>query len=92
LNKNLYYIIAGEPSGDLHGASLMNEIKSYNPKISFKGLGGSLMKNSGLETSIDFQRLSVMGFWEVLKDIRFFLKLKKIFLNLFLNPNLKKLF
>ena len=91
MNKNLYYIIAGEPSGDLHGASLMNEIKSYNPKISFKGLGGSLMKNSGLETSIDFQRLSVMGFWEVLKDIRFFLKLKKNILESILESQPEKI-
>ena len=77
MNKNLYYIIAGEPSGDLHGASLINEMKSLNSQISFKGLGGPLMQKAGLKTSIDFQRLSVMGFWEVLKDIRFFLHLKK---------------
>ena len=77
MNKNLYYIIAGEPSGDLHGASLINEMKSLNSQISFKGLGGPLMQKAGLKTSINFQRLSVMGFWEVLKDIRFFLHLKK---------------
>ena len=49
------------------------------------------MKNSGLETSIDFQRLSVMGFWEVLKDIRFFLKLKKNILKSILESQPEKI-
>ena len=91
MNKNLYYIIAGEPSGDLHGESLMNEIKSVNPDINFKGLGGPLMQGAGLKTSIDFQRLSVMGFWEVLKDISFFLKLKKNILQSILESKPEKI-
>lgn len=81
MNKNLYYIIAGEPSGDLHGANLINEIKKIDVSAEFQGLGGPLMQKAGLNTTINFQRLSVMGFWEVLKDLRFFLQLKKNILN-----------
>ena len=73
----MYYIIAGEPSGDLHGRSLIKEIKKLDSRAKFLGLGGPLMQEVGLETNIDFKRLSVMGFFEVLKDIHFFLKLKK---------------
>ena len=77
MKNNVYYIIAGEPSGDLHGRSLIKEIKKLDSNAKFIGLGGTLMQKEGLETNIDFKRLSVMGFIEVLKDIRFFLKLKK---------------
>ena len=77
MKNNIYYIIAGEPSGDLHGRSLIKEIKKLDSSAKFLGLGGPLMQEVGLETNVDFKRLSVMGFFEVLKDIRFFLKLKK---------------
>ena len=77
MKNNVYYIIAGEPSGDLHGKSLIKEIKKLDSSAKFLGLGGPLMQKEGLKTSVDFKRISVMGFFEVLKDIRFFLKLKK---------------
>ena len=91
MNKNLYYIIAGEPSGDLHGASLINEIKKIDLSAEFQGLGGPLMQKAGLKTTVSFQRLSVMGFWEVLKDLRFFLQLKKNIINSILQLKPKKI-
>ena len=91
MNKNLYYIIAGEPSGDLHGENLINEIKKIDESAEFQGLGGPLMQKAGLNTTIDFQRLSVMGFWEVLKDLRFFLQLKKNIINSILQLKPKKI-
>ncbi len=42
-------IIAGEASGDLHGAALVKELKKLNSEISFFGIGGSRMKEAGLE-------------------------------------------
>ena len=63
LKNNVYYIIAGEPSGDLHGRSLIKEIKKLDSSAKFLGLGGPLMQEVGLETSVDFKRLSVMGFF-----------------------------
>ena len=77
-NKKLIYIVAGEPSGDLHGSHLINNFKKQSKEpLIFRGLGGPLMQKAGLKTTISFQRLSVMGFWEVLKDLHFFLQLKK---------------
>ena len=73
--NNLYYIIAGEASGDLHGSHLINALQTINPLISFRGLGGPLMNQSGLKSLADFHRLSVMGFLEIVKDLNFFIKL-----------------
>ena len=42
-----YYIIAGEPSGDLHGSKLIKEILSIDDKAKIRFWGGDLMKNSG---------------------------------------------
>ena len=75
-NNSLYYIIAGEASGDLHGANLMRAIQKKHPQVSFRGLGGPLMKERGLVCHTNFNRLAVMGFAEIIKDLRFFMSLK----------------
>ena len=51
MSKNLkkFFIIAGEPSGDLHGAALIKEIRKCEPNSSFIGHGGISMKNEGME-------------------------------------------
>ena len=60
-----FFLVAGEPSGDLHGAKLIKAIKSLNPFTSFVGHGGSLMENEGMKIIEHINRLSVMGFKEV---------------------------
>tara|TARA_Y100000590_G_scaffold400387_1_gene484421 strand:- start:71 stop:1189 length:1119 start_codon:yes stop_codon:yes gene_type:complete len=80
-NNKLYYIIAGEASGDLHGYHLMSEIFSYNSSVSFRGIGGPLMQKKNLKCVANFSRMAVMGFWEVFKDLGFFLKTKKLIIN-----------
>ena len=40
-------IIAGEVSGDLHGASLVKELKKMNRRLNIYGIGGDKMKNAG---------------------------------------------
>ena len=42
-----YYLIAGEASGDLHGANLMKHIKALDPAATFRYWGGDLMKAEG---------------------------------------------
>ena len=79
-NKH-YFLIAGEASGDLHGAELMNELKKNNDSIIFSGLGGIKMEQCGLSSLAPIQKLAVMGFWEVLKKYTFFLNLQKKVLN-----------
>ena len=44
-----YFIIAGEPSGDLHGSKLIKAIKEINPNASFLGHGGNKMEEGGAQ-------------------------------------------
>ena len=78
-NKTIF-IIAGESSGDLHGAGVMGEMKAVDESIVFIGLGGERMAQYGLQSLVPIEKLAVMGFWEVVKNIFFFIKLKKIIL------------
>jgi lipid-A-disaccharide synthase len=70
-------IIAGEASGDLHGSGLIREIKKLNPHVEFFGIGGEKMKKEGVELYFHIDRLSFMGFWEVLKNLSFVRKVMK---------------
>ena len=43
-----FFIIAGEVSGDIHGALLMDAMKQANPTCEFSGIGGHQMELNGL--------------------------------------------
>jgi len=62
-------IVAGEASGDLHGSSLIRELKNINSHLQFFGIGGDRMKKEGMELVYHIDKLSIMGFFEVLKNI-----------------------
>ncbi|MCK4817732.1 lipid-A-disaccharide synthase, partial [bacterium] len=64
-------IIAGESSGDLHGSSLMNRMKAIMPDIEFKGIGGKLMIEEGLEAVRHVSDLNFMGLVEVIRHLPF---------------------
>lgn len=61
-------LLAGEPSGDILGAGLMQSIKVQlkGRSVHFVGMGGPLMQTEGLETLADFELLAVNGFREPL--------------------------
>jgi len=65
------FIIAGEESGDIHGAKLVQEIKKLNPGIKFIGHGGDKMKAAGVDIIEHISKLSFVGFTEVLKHLPF---------------------
>ncbi len=69
-----YYVIAGEASGDLHGAKIIESIKKLDKKAKFRVWGGERMKRSGGDIVKHINQLSFMGFWEVLKNINTILK------------------
>ena len=69
-----YYLIAGEASGDLHGANLMKAILKEDPKADFRFWGGDLMQNVGGEMVKHYRDLAFMGFVEVLMNIFTILK------------------
>ncbi len=59
-------MIAGEASGDLHGAKLASALLRAHPKINLEGVGGRLMKSAGVDLLGDIQDLGVVGVVEVL--------------------------
>ncbi|GAB5466159.1 MAG: lipid-A-disaccharide synthase [Candidatus Kapaibacteriales bacterium] len=69
------FVVAGDYSGDIHGAKLMRELKTIYPDIVFEGIGGSNMEAEGLKTIVDFKSISVVGFMEVAKKYAFFKRL-----------------
>ena len=67
-----FFIIAGEPSGDLHAASLIKELKAIIPESLFWGIGGEKMIAAGLNSLQDISGMAVMGFAEVIHKYNFF--------------------
>ena len=69
-------IVAGEASGDLHASNLVKAIKDIYPQVEFFGLGGKRLKEQGVNLYFDIVELAVVGFFEVLKNLK---KFKEIF-------------
>jgi lipid-A-disaccharide synthase len=65
-----YYIIAGEASGDLHGANLVKAIRLLDPTAVFRGFGGDRMAAEGVSLRMHISSLAFMGFVEVLLHLR----------------------
>lgn len=72
MSKSIY-IVAGEVSGDTHGACLMESLLNRMPGVSFHGAGGPAMRAAGGEGITDWvEDAAVMGIWEVLKHYKWF--------------------
>lgn len=65
-----YYLVAGEASGDLHGANLMKALKAEDPQAEFRFFGGDLMQAEGGTLVQHYSTMAYMGFAEVLMNIR----------------------
>jgi lipid-A-disaccharide synthase len=70
-------LVAGETSGDTLGEDLLQELKCVYPNAKFVGIGGPKMIAEGMESWYPMERLSVMGFFEILKRLRELLRLRK---------------
>ena len=66
----IYYIIAGEASGDLHGSNLIKELKKLDAGARFRCWGGDKMQEAGGELVKHYRELAFMGFAEVLMNLR----------------------
>jgi lipid-A-disaccharide synthase len=73
-----YYIIAGEASGDLHGANLMKAILEKDSNADIRFWGGDLMQNTGGVLVKHYRDLAFMGFLEVAMNLKTILKNIKI--------------
>src|SRR4030043_434555 len=63
-------LVAGEVSGDLHGAHLVEAIQRIDPEIQFFGLGGESLKKRGMRLLYHSHSLSVVGITEVILKLR----------------------
>ena len=70
--KKSILIVAGEVSGDLHAAKVVQAVKARSPEAVFWGIGGTDLKAEGVELLQHTDQMSVMGLIEVLKQYRFF--------------------
>ncbi len=61
-------IVAGEVSGDMYGGRLARALLELAPETKLTGIGGDVMAEAGVELQDHIRDLSVMGFWEVVRD------------------------
>ncbi len=78
-------IIAGEASGDILGAALIDAIRQRAPGTLFEGVGGPLMLDTGFHSLFAMEKLSVMGLVEPLKRLPELLRLRKQVIQHFLS-------
>ena len=61
---------AGEVSGDIHGAAIARELLKIDPTIELIGFGGDRMSDAGVRLVRNCREFSIMGVWEVVKNLR----------------------
>lgn len=66
----LYYLIAGEASGDMHGANLIKALKKQDPDAAFRVWGGDAMAaETGGALVAHYREMAFMGFAEVIANL-----------------------
>ena len=62
-------MVAGEPSGDLLAARVIQGLKNREESIHFNGIGGPHMQDAGLHLDYPMDALSVFGYIDALKQL-----------------------
>ncbi|MFC1480872.1 lipid-A-disaccharide synthase [Candidatus Neomarinimicrobiota bacterium] len=71
------FILAGEASGDNHGAALMAAMKTRDPNVTFAGIGGRHMVAEGLDCLEHADKMAISGFSEVIRHLPFMLSVMR---------------
>lgn len=87
-NKRNVMFIAGEVSGDMHGAALIHELKKLDHDLEVYGIGGNSMKNEGAILICHLNRMAFLGFVEVVKHIPFIKKVQLELIDLVKEKNI----
>jgi lipid-A-disaccharide synthase len=66
---NHIFIVAGEASGDIHGANLIKELRKLRPDGTIVGFGGQRMQAAGMKLLYNLADHAVIGFFEVIKNL-----------------------
>jgi len=67
-------VVAGEDSGDIHGADLIRAIKRQEPQVRFFGMGGHRMREAGMEMIADASQMAVVGVTDVILHLRLIMR------------------
>ena len=70
-------IIAGESSGDLHGAALVKNLLQLDPELKIYGIGGDKMQKAGMQLIYHINKMAFLGFLEVLEHLPFIKKVQR---------------
>ncbi len=62
-------VVAGEASGDMHGARLAAELRGLLPEVRLSGIGGPAMEKAGVELIFRAEELALVGISEVLPKL-----------------------
>ena len=71
MNNPRIMLVAGEASGDMHGAKLVDAMREQAPDLEVCGIGGPALAAQGMEILYDSSRLAVVGIIEVISHLRF---------------------
>ncbi len=86
--KNLM-IIAGEVSGDLHGSSLVKELKTLDPSLKIYGIGGDKMIKAGMDANFHIKDMAFLGFVEVVRHVPLIRRVQKKLIEIIKEKNIK---
>ena len=75
----IVWIIAGESSGDAYGAALAEALHRRQPQLRLHGMGMEKMRAAGVELFTDSSELGIIGIWEAIKHLPFFIRLMRQF-------------
>ncbi len=73
-NKTIM-IVAGEASGDMHGANLVREMLNLDPMLNFYGIGGNRLRKEGVDLLANASDMAVVGLTEVVSKLGSILKI-----------------
>jgi len=77
MGQRIFFSV-GEPSGDLHAASLIQCMRAMDPSTRVRGFGGSKMIQAGLDLDFDLTSMAVVGISEVIPKLREFFRIADI--------------
>ncbi len=84
---SLFYLVAGEASGDKHAAELLRELKKSYPRSSFAGVGGRHLKAAGQDQLFDLAEHAVVGLTDVVFN---YFKFRRFFRQVLADMKLKR--
>jgi lipid-A-disaccharide synthase len=75
------FVSAGEASGDMHGAAVVEALQQSHPNHQLFGMGGDRMQAGGVELLMHAKRMSFMGFAEVVRHLPFIAHVRRLILS-----------